>query len=60
MRDLNEMASDTLGESVLDKLYDKTKSSSDLFDKTLYSHPAIFMVEYALAQVLLEDRKSVV
>lgn len=55
MRDLNEMASDTLGESVLDKLYDKTKSSSDLFDKTLYSHPAIFMVEYALAQVLLED-----
>jgi len=55
MLDLNEIASDTLGESVLDKLYDKTQSSSDLFDQTLYSHPAIFMVEYALAQVLLED-----
>ncbi len=55
MLSLNEIASDTLGESVLNKLYDKTKSKSDLFDRTLYSHPAIFMVEYALAQVLLED-----
>jgi trans-AT polyketide synthase/acyltransferase/oxidoreductase domain-containing protein len=55
MLDLNEIASDMLGESVLDKLYDKTKSKSNLFDQTLYSHPAIFMVEYALAQVLLED-----
>ncbi len=55
MLTLNKIASDMLGESVLDKLYDKTKSKSDLFDQTLYSHPAIFMVEYALAQVLLED-----
>jgi len=55
MLDLNEIASDTLGKSVLDKLYNKTKSKKDLFDQTLYSHPAIFMVEYALAQVLLED-----
>ncbi len=55
MLDLNEIASDTLGESVLDKLYDKTKSKNDLFDQTLYTHPAIFMAEYALAQVLLED-----
>ena len=55
MLTLNDIASETLGESLLDKLYDKTKSSSDLFDQTLYTHPAIFMVEYALAQVLLED-----
>jgi len=55
MLDLNEIASDMLGESVLTKLYDKTKSKSDLFDQTRYSHPAIFMLEYALVQVLLED-----
>ncbi len=54
MLNLNEIASDMLGESVLAKLYDKTKSKSDLFDQTLFTHPAIFMVEYALAQVLLE------
>jgi trans-AT polyketide synthase/acyltransferase/oxidoreductase domain-containing protein len=54
MLKLNEMASDTLGESVLDKLYDQTKPKSSLFDQTLYSHPAIFMVEYSLSQMFLE------
>jgi trans-AT polyketide synthase/acyltransferase/oxidoreductase domain-containing protein len=55
MLDLNDIASETLGESLLDKLYDKTKSSSDLFEQTLYTHPTIFMIEYALTQVLLQD-----
>lgn len=55
MLKLNEIASDTLGESVLDRLYEPTKSKSDLFNQTLYSHPAIFMVEYSLSQVFLEE-----
>jgi len=55
MRNLNEIAYDTIKESILDHLYNETQSKSDLFDQTLYSHPAIFMVEYALAQVLLEE-----
>jgi trans-AT polyketide synthase/acyltransferase/oxidoreductase domain-containing protein len=55
MLKLNEMASDTLGESILDKLYDQTKPKSSLFDQTLYSHPAIFMVEYSLSQMFLEE-----
>lgn len=55
MLKLNEMASDTLGESVLDKVYDQTKPKSSLFDQTLYSHPAIFMVEYSLSQMFLEE-----
>jgi len=55
MLKLNEIASDTLGESILDKLYDQSKSKSSLFDQTLYSHPAIFMVEYSLSQVFLEE-----
>ena len=40
--------------SILDHIYDESKTISDQFDRTLYSHPAIFMVEYALAQILLE------
>ena len=55
MMDLNEIVYDNLGESILDKLYEQKKSKHDLFDKTVYTHPAIFMVEYALAQVLLES-----
>jgi trans-AT polyketide synthase/acyltransferase/oxidoreductase domain-containing protein len=55
MRDLNEIASDMVGESVLNKIYGKKQSTSDLFDRTLYTHPAIFMVKYALTQALLED-----
>lgn len=55
MLKLNEIASDMLGESVLDKLYEQTKSKSNLFNQTLYSHPAIFMVEYSLSQIFLEE-----
>jgi trans-AT polyketide synthase/acyltransferase/oxidoreductase domain-containing protein len=33
----------------------KPKKKSDLFNQTLYTHPAIFMVEYALAQVLMDS-----
>jgi trans-AT polyketide synthase/acyltransferase/oxidoreductase domain-containing protein len=55
MLTLDEIAFDTLGESVLAHLYDESKSKSDIFNQTLYTHPAIFMVEYALTQVLLEE-----
>lgn len=54
MHKLNDVVYATIGESVLDKLYDEKQRRSQLFDRVLYTHTAIFMVEYALAQVLLE------
>jgi len=42
------------GQSILDCMYNETKKKSDLFNQTLYTHPAIFMVEYSLAKVLLD------
>lgn len=41
------------GESLLDILYDSSREKSQPFDNIRYTHPAIFMVEYSLAQVLL-------
>jgi len=55
MLKLNDIASDLIGESLLDILYDDSKRSSERFDRTLYTHPSIFMMEYSLAQVLLES-----
>ncbi|UUZ86393.1 acyltransferase domain-containing protein [Paenibacillus sp. P26] len=42
------------GQSVVDELYSREIGSK--FDRLVYTHPAIFMVEYALAQVLMENR----
>lgn len=55
MLKLDEMVIPLVGESVLQQLYSKSKSKSDYFKCTLYTHPAIFMIEYALAQVLIEN-----
>ena len=55
MLKLNDIASDLIGESLLDVLYDDGKRGSERFDRTLYTHPSIFMAEYSLAQVLLES-----
>jgi trans-AT polyketide synthase/acyltransferase/oxidoreductase domain-containing protein len=42
------------GMTIVDKIYDAGKRKEEKFDRTLYSHPAIFMLEYALARVLME------
>ncbi len=54
MLGLNDIAYQLIGESVIDKVYDATKRRDEQFDRTLYSHPAIFMVEFSLAQVMIE------
>jgi len=46
-------AIDILGESVLDHLYGKS-GINDLFDRTLYTSPALFMQQYALARALAD------
>jgi len=52
---MDSLAADLLGISVLDCLYDDNRSASDLFENILLTHPAIFMVECALAQSLMEE-----
>lgn len=53
MNRLDKVVRDMTGESVLDILGDEQRSKQHL-DRLLHTHPAIFMVEYALAQVLIE------
>ncbi|WP_338551796.1 ACP S-malonyltransferase [Paenibacillus sp. KS-LC4] len=53
MNKLDEMVTPLIGESVLARLYAEDKRRDEPFERTLLSHPAIFMVEYALAQVLM-------
>ncbi|MDM8528618.1 acyltransferase domain-containing protein [Anaerolineales bacterium HSG24] len=41
------------GFSIIEKIYDSDKKCSVPFNRTLCTHPAIFMVEYSLGQLLL-------
>ncbi|HEX6101232.1 MAG TPA: acyltransferase domain-containing protein [Thermoanaerobaculia bacterium] len=51
---LDEMAR-AAGAPVLDTLYADSNTKGQPFDRTLFTHPAIFMVEYSLAQALMES-----
>ena len=55
MLKLNKITQEVSGYSVIDRLYDEKKRVGASFDGTLYTHPAIFMVEYAMARVLIEE-----
>jgi len=54
MMRLDEIARQSTGRSVIEAVYDSTRSKSDPFDRTLLTHPALFMVEYSLAETLIE------
>ncbi len=41
------------GRSVVETLYSGAHGKGDSFDRTVLTHPAIFMVEYSLAQTLI-------
>lgn len=51
---LDEVARASSGSSVVEALYSDARQKSDPFDRTLLTHPAIFMVEYSLAQCLMD------
>jgi trans-AT polyketide synthase/acyltransferase/oxidoreductase domain-containing protein len=55
MKQLDDMVGEVLGTSILAQLYAPSHKKSDPFKRTLYTHPAIFMVEYALLQTLREE-----
>jgi len=43
------------GQSLLHELYSDQHKKSDIFKRTLFTHPAIFIVQYALAQTLIAE-----
>jgi bacillaene synthase trans-acting acyltransferase len=51
---LDGVARGLVGESVIATLYSGANARADRFDRTLLTHPAIFMVEYSLAQTLMQ------
>jgi bacillaene synthase trans-acting acyltransferase len=51
---LDDVARRCSGASVVETLYSDMHSKSDPFDRTVSTHPAIFMVEYSLVQCLIE------
>ena len=54
MQQLDTCVRALTGHSVVDTLYAPGNKAGTPFDRTLLSHPAIIMVEYALAQTLIE------
>jgi len=55
MRKLDEVIKDSNHFSIIKILYESNNKKSDLFNRTLYTSPALFMVQYSLAQVLISD-----
>jgi bacillaene synthase trans-acting acyltransferase len=53
MMRLDDIARRSSGRSVIKTLYSDAHGRGDSFDRTLLTHPAIFMVEYSLAQTLI-------
>lgn len=52
MTQLDAIACAMIGQSVVEAIY-SPRHKSETFDRTLLTHPAIFMVEYSLAQSLM-------
>jgi acyl transferase domain-containing protein len=51
---LDDIPRQLSGRSVIEVLYSDLYGKGDLFDRTLLTHPAIFMVEYSLAETLID------
>jgi acyl transferase domain-containing protein len=54
MTRLDHIARQSSGLSVIKNLYSDAYGRGDRFERTLLTHPAIFMVEYSLAQTLIQ------
>jgi acyl transferase domain-containing protein len=56
MHALDDLAMRRVGTSVVAEIYDERKrTSNEPFRRTLLTHPAIFMLEWSLAQALIAD-----
>ncbi|MGA5042276.1 ACP S-malonyltransferase, partial [Streptomyces capoamus] len=52
MRELDEVVRELAGVSVVGQLYGADRGVGEPFDRLLFTHPAIVMVEYSLARLL--------
>jgi bacillaene synthase trans-acting acyltransferase len=52
---LDGVAQELSGRSVIEIIYSDVRGKGDIFDRTLLTHPAIFMVEISLAQSLIHS-----
>ncbi|HEX8174206.1 MAG TPA: ACP S-malonyltransferase [Pyrinomonadaceae bacterium] len=50
---LDAIVREEMGESILERVYGKTYRPEMVFDEFRFTHPAIFMLEYALARMLM-------
>lgn len=55
MNKLDKIATELIGESILNNMYVENKGYSDRFCEIRYTHPSIFMVEYSLSQALISN-----
>jgi malonyl CoA-acyl carrier protein transacylase len=55
MNELDALVRGELGQSVIAEIYSDNHARSKAFDDIRLSHPAIFMVEYALGKTLIEQ-----
>lgn len=53
MNRLDDLAQKMSGKNIIEAIYSSNKA--EVFDRTLHTHPAIFMVEYSLAQCLIRE-----
>ncbi|MEF3061597.1 ACP S-malonyltransferase [Ralstonia solanacearum] len=56
MNELDALIRAELGHSVIAEIYHDNHARSKAFDDIRLSHPAIFMIEYALGKTLIEQR----
>jgi acyl transferase domain-containing protein len=59
LHELDTIFQEELGISALSDLYDDHHLRSDVYDKTILTHPALFMVQLALAETLLANNVNV-
>jgi bacillaene synthase trans-acting acyltransferase len=52
---LDDVARQCSGTSIVRELYSDARAKGEPFDRLSLTHPAIFMVEYALAQTLMDE-----
>jgi len=52
---LDSIPRSLINRSIVDILYNENNKKSGDFSRTLYTHPAIFMVEYSLAKSLIDS-----
>ncbi|MEW9701795.1 acyltransferase domain-containing protein [Paenibacillus sp. SI8] len=55
MLHMDDISQRLIGRSVIQEIYHEQRRKEEKFVRTLITHPAIFMLEYALSQVLLES-----